>query len=97
MKNVSIRLADYKENTGEYPESLEQISEGFNTQSMPIDSWNNSFIYHKKSTGYKLISYGADGKPGGEGLSTDIISLNGEINEKPRCWFKFYRIFLGTT
>jgi general secretion pathway protein G len=43
---------------------------------IPKDAWGNEFIY--KSPGenglYDLLSYGADGQPGGEGDAKDIVS-----------------------
>ena len=43
---------------------------------MPVDPWNNPYVYlspglHGK---YDLLSFGADGMPGGEGDGADITS-----------------------
>lgn len=45
---------------------------------VPVDPWGNPYVYlspgaHGK---YDLISYGADGEPGGEGANADIESWN---------------------
>lgn len=46
------------------------------TKSVPKDPWGNNYIY--KCPGeygdYDLISYGADGVPGGKDENTDIVS-----------------------
>jgi len=44
---------------------------------IPLDPWGRPYIYkspgEKNPTGYDLLSYGRDGKPGGEGEDADII------------------------
>jgi len=42
------------------------------------DAWNRDFIYKLDATGkiFEIISYGADGKPGGEGLNKDLFSTD---------------------
>jgi general secretion pathway protein G len=45
-------------------------------KEIPLDPWGNAYVY--KSPGdhgpYDIISRGADGKEGGEGEDTDIVS-----------------------
>ncbi len=60
--------------TGRIPE---RYAEGGYLKKVPLDPWNNSYVYlspglHSKD--YDLISYGADGEPGGEGYDADINS-----------------------
>ncbi|MEL3906612.1 MAG: type II secretion system major pseudopilin GspG [Treponema sp.] len=46
-------------------------------RELPADPWNNAYIYKNpgdKGLPYTIISYGADGKEGGEGDAADIIS-----------------------
>jgi general secretion pathway protein G len=43
--------------------------------SLPKDPWNNYYVYQSPGAGgrdYDIISYGRDGKPGGEGYDADI-------------------------
>ncbi len=43
--------------------------------SEPVDPWGNKYIYRSPGEGgreYEIISYGADGKEGGEGYNRDI-------------------------
>ena len=50
--------------------------------AIPKDGWDRDFVYRKISNssasagGYELISYGADGKPGGSGENEDLSSRN---------------------
>ncbi len=48
--------------------------------TMPKDPWNNEYIYLCPGThgDYDIISYGADGEPGGEGKNRDITTWNAE-------------------
>lgn len=47
-------------------------------KAVPLDPWQNPYIYRSPAQesrwGYDLISYGADGEPGGEGDAADIKS-----------------------
>ena len=55
----------------------DNYQEGGYLKNVPRDPWENPYIYlspgvHDKD--YDLISYGADGEPGGEGFDADINS-----------------------
>ena len=47
---------------------------------IPKDPWKNEYIYLSPGThgDYDIISYGADGEPGGEGKNRDITSWDVE-------------------
>lgn len=46
-------------------------------KSVPADPWGGAYIYRapgeQSGTGYDLLSYGSDLKPGGEGEAADIL------------------------
>lgn len=45
--------------------------------SVPVDPWNNPYqivVPGREGKAFTIFSYGADGKPGGEGLNADIHS-----------------------
>lgn len=49
-------------------------------EAVPSDPWGNPYQYAPQASGtqpYTLFSYGADGKPGGEGQDADIGHLPG--------------------
>ena len=56
--------ADFK---GDWPK------EGF-LPKIPKDAWNNDFVYSLDGSAFQVISYGADGKEGGEDENADISS-----------------------
>jgi general secretion pathway protein G len=45
-------------------------------KDIPDDPWGNPYIYRSpgRNGGYEIISYGADGKEGGEGEGADVNS-----------------------
>jgi general secretion pathway protein G len=47
-------------------------------KAVPMDPWGRPYIYvfpgEQNPNGYDLISYGADGVPGGDGENADILS-----------------------
>ena len=49
------------------------------TTELPLDGWGNEFLYQLGTeTGktFEIISYGADGEEGGEGLNADLYSTD---------------------
>jgi general secretion pathway protein G len=51
-------------------------------KEVPTDPWDRAYVYRSpgtaSGTGYDLLSYGADGKAGGEGDDADILSWKGK-------------------
>lgn len=48
-------------------------------REVPLDPWGNEYVYLVRSSeanAYEIVSYGADGKPGGDGNSADISSMD---------------------
>jgi len=49
----------------------------YTDRQIPKDTWGNSYIYKNpgdKNLPFTIVSYGADGKEGGEGANADIYS-----------------------
>lgn len=48
------------------------------SRNVPGDPWGNEYVYLIPGPGghsFEIISYGADGEPGGEGLNADLSNL----------------------
>jgi general secretion pathway protein G len=65
----------------EQPSDLEGYEPGgyLETTDIPLDAWNNEFAYQRYPESGKpfvVISYGADGEPGGEEYDTDLYSTD---------------------
>ena len=47
-------------------------------KEVPLDPWGRPYIYkspgEQNPAGYDLLSYGADGQPGGEAEAADVVS-----------------------
>ena len=45
-------------------------------KELPLDPWGNPYVYESPSEHgeFAIMSYGADAKPGGEGIDMDIVS-----------------------
>ena len=59
--------------TDKFPEGL------LNSKTVPIDPWGHPYQYNcpgSDGSPYEIISYGADGKEGGDGYNADISSKN---------------------
>jgi len=83
-------LATYKLDTGEYPTTdqglaalrqqpggVKNWSGPYIVQDVPKDPWGHDFVYRypgEHGDEPDIISYGADGQPGGEGVNADIVS-----------------------
>ena len=65
-------LSDFARKHGHYPNSLSEVP-GLKDCNF-VDPWGNSFYYEKTPQGFRLLSLGRDGEPGGVGLDADIDS-----------------------
>jgi general secretion pathway protein G len=76
--------------TGRYPSAQEGLRalldapqgmdmwDGPYLKKLPRDPWGHDYVYRGPQGGqdYEILSYGADGSPGGEGDNSDISNLN---------------------
>ena len=50
----------------------------YSRKAVPLDPWEHPYVYRNPAEqsrgGYDLLSYGSDGKPGGDGDAVDITS-----------------------
>ena len=72
-------LQTYHIENGRFPsqeEGLPAIRQ-FLSKDIPNDPWGNPYVYKypgEHGPEPDLVCYGADGKPGGEGVNSDIVS-----------------------
>ena len=87
MVPIEAAINAYFLNTGQYPASLKDLlydpglpgwAGPYLKASQILDGWNKPYTYDPNgktnNRGYFIISYGADGKPGGEGYGADIYN-----------------------
>jgi general secretion pathway protein G len=90
IHNFSVALGTYKLETGTFPTSeqglqalrvkpndVNQWGGPYLPQDIPMDPWQRPYLYKypgEHGDEPDIISYGADGQPGGEGINADIVS-----------------------
>jgi hypothetical protein len=74
MEAIIAAIDAYHVNNGTYPAKLSDLGPG-----PYADAWGNKLVYAFPGSGndYDLMSLGADGQPGGEGLNADISAAAG--------------------
>jgi general secretion pathway protein G len=92
MWNLSDYLNEYKEQHGTFPLILEEMTsqwkghDGETLDKQEVDrrirdAWRNPMVYSSDGQTWELLSYGADGKPGGIGLDADIRCTDADVSE----------------
>lgn len=86
IASLENALGIYKLATGVFPtneQGLAVLSQSLGSngpilaKELPLDPWGHPYIYRNPgeySPDPEIISYGADGKPGGTGEDADIVS-----------------------
>ncbi len=88
MASLQIAVDEFKLEYGRYPSEDEGLTAlvkrpdwideadwdpKLDKETLPIDGWKRDFIYKLDDNfGFRIISYGADGTPGGEGENEDL-------------------------
>jgi hypothetical protein len=66
----------YHEHGNIYPPNLAELAQYFPDETVPqTDRWGNKYDYVSDQKEYRLVSYGADGKPGGKDENADLASM----------------------
>ncbi len=85
ITSIETAIKSYFLQNGQWPESLEVLIEKdenghrfLDKPSVPKDPWKHEYVYEPPVGGEDLnvISYGADGQPGGEGDDADITLID---------------------
>jgi len=90
ISSLSTALDAMALDTGRYPNSQEglrslldppsgmEMWDGPYVKKLPKDPWQHDYVYRGPSgqSDYEIMSYGADGSPGGEGGNADITNLD---------------------
>jgi general secretion pathway protein G len=90
MNSFSTALGAYKLDTSQFPstdqglnalrvkpEGLDQWNGPYLPKDIPPDPWGRPYLYKypgEHGDEPDIISYGADGQPGGDGINADILS-----------------------
>ncbi|WP_426752249.1 type II secretion system major pseudopilin GspG [Myxococcus sp. Y35] len=77
IKTLETGLKLHYMKTGSFPDThagLEALLEARSVERLPKDPWNRDYVYLNEGGSPVILSYGADGAPGGEGSDADITS-----------------------
>ncbi|PCI77092.1 MAG: type II secretion system protein GspG [SAR86 cluster bacterium] len=82
ISTLEAALDIYRLDVGEYPDSLDGLMEDdtdraswngpYLRRAVPRDPWDNEYVYEGNGREFTLVSYGADGRSGGEEDDADI-------------------------
>lgn len=83
ITSIAEAIKNYQiQNGGRLPESLDVLiqkdddgNQFLELDELPVDPWGNEYEYTPEYDGpgtFRVLSYGADGEPGGEGENADI-------------------------
>lgn len=56
-----------------FPEARRWNSDGY-LKKLPVDPWDEPYLYFSEDRNFEIYSYGADRKEGGAGVDSDISS-----------------------
>ena len=85
MQMLSTALDTYRLDVGGFPENLAELRSGkapgwdgpYLPRELPMDPWGNPYVYTLQTDNptqpYLLMSYGKDGRQGGEEDNADIV------------------------
>lgn len=70
ISRINDRVRIYQVKKRKVPSNLRDI---YKDDPVPVDPWGNEFVLRSGGkNGYDIISFGADGKEGGDGANADI-------------------------
>lgn len=80
LRLVAMLLERAKMEEGAYPESLDALAASLEGKSRPSgwleiarrDAWGHGLDYRRTEEGFRLVSFGADGEPGGRRSARDV-------------------------
>jgi len=79
INGFEAAMVQYHADNGVFPaqeQGLEALRP-YLRKDVPLDPWNHPYVYKypgEHGEEPDIISYGADGQPGGEGVNADIVS-----------------------
>jgi general secretion pathway protein G len=82
MRSLHLDLTTYQQVHGDYPAELKSLINSKLREEIPKDAWGRDFQYTSDEDDFRLVSLGADGKPGGKLADADIVfTVAGETRE----------------
>jgi general secretion pathway protein G len=81
LEMLDVAISRYRAEFNSLPASLSDLPASgefppFERGKIPVDGWRRPFVYTIDGTNWQITSYGRDGRPGGEGLDSDLTDRN---------------------
>lgn len=76
IKNFKTAIVAYRLKNKKMPSSLQDLLPFMDATEIPKDPWGNDYQFKTDGSDFEIISYGADGSPGGSDAAADISSKN---------------------
>ncbi len=80
IEMLGTSLDTFRLDVGRYP-TTQDWDGPYLKKDLPADPWGRPYYYRSPGEGgrpYDLVSYGADGAPGGDGNNRDVTSYDGD-------------------
>lgn len=75
LGELAREIGEFRASTGELPSSLEGVAGIASRPDLLEDPWGFPVFYLRVAGGFWLMSWGADGAPGGEGDAADVVHI----------------------
>jgi len=76
IKSFQSAVVAYRLKNRTMPSSLNDLLPFMDSSEIPKDPWGKDYVYKSEGSEFEIISYGADGVPGGTDINADISSKN---------------------
>jgi len=76
IKSFQSAVVAYRLKNRKMPSSLNDLLPFMDSSEIPKDPWDKDYVYKAEGSEFEIISYGADGVPGGTDINADISSKN---------------------
>jgi len=77
MQAIANAIEQFRYRTGSLPSDLSTLFE-----HNPVDPWGTDYDYSSDGRNYRVTSFGADGRLGGEGENADFGIESGERSDR---------------
>ena len=76
LASLATQLESMRATTGSLPSSSEGVESAVTSMEPGVDAWGRPFVYIRVAGGFWLMSWGADGAPGGTGDAEDVVYIS---------------------
>lgn len=91
MREIERYVSDYRQEHSKLPDDLSELRPRldsgriaeFDANDRPLDPWGHPYVYQLIHEGYRLLSYGRDGAPGGVTLDADFSTDSPRHHQPP--------------